>query len=199
MTAAVRTFGEDRTLDVLINCAGFESANRTVHPQFWYHGAGEDMMFLYRIMTVVCNLIDEQMFDSSLQLTSLIQGPLITYERFLPNLKRSALGKVVNIACACKKVPWFPFSNQCTEKVEVTDARDAQYRFAHAGLKSLSKLIAHDVRFRGDNIAVLCLDPGDAPFVYDRSNEAAIQALGDCVQDIYLEIEQATLADSETF
>ncbi|KAE8414596.1 hypothetical protein BDV36DRAFT_239007 [Aspergillus pseudocaelatus] len=71
IAAAAKAYGEDRPLDVLINCAGLE-----VYPASWEETTAEHMVNKFRVMTV---------------------GPFLATKYFLTSLKKSDAGKVINI------------------------------------------------------------------------------------------------------
>ena len=53
IAAATKTFGEDRTLDILVNCGGIG-----MDPKSWLDTSAEQMIYKYRVMTVVSFTIE---------------------------------------------------------------------------------------------------------------------------------------------
>ncbi|RSL46146.1 hypothetical protein CEP53_010433 [Fusarium sp. AF-6] len=71
IAAAAKTYGNDKPLDVLVNCGGVE-----MYPEKWLDTTAEALVYKYRVMTV---------------------GPFLSSKYFLPSLKKSEFGKIVNI------------------------------------------------------------------------------------------------------
>ena len=59
IAAAAKTLGQDQALDVLVNCAGVGMA-----PESWLETTAEQMIYKYRVMTVVCSPITAQASSS---------------------------------------------------------------------------------------------------------------------------------------
>jgi len=159
IAAAAKTFGEDRTLDVLVNCAGIE-----MDPESWLESSAELMIYKYRVMTV---------------------GPFLASKYFLPNLKNSELGKIVNITSEWASIG----ANDCGTYIS--------YRVPKTALNSLSVSIGIELKAAKENIAVLCIDPGDVPTKLSRW--AGDIKLEDSVRGMYDQIEKATIEDSGLF
>ncbi|OBT64480.1 hypothetical protein VE03_05374 [Pseudogymnoascus sp. 23342-1-I1] len=125
IAAAAMTYGEEKPLDVLINCAGIE-----VNPASWEGTTAENMIHKFRVMTV---------------------GPFLATKYFLPSLKKSVAGKVINITSF-----WASLSeNDFGEYIS--------YRTTKAALNMETVTIAHEMKARNLNITMLALDPGDVP------------------------------------
>ncbi|GIK02040.1 hypothetical protein Aspvir_006083 [Aspergillus viridinutans] len=71
IAAAAKSYGEEKPLDVLINCAGLP-----VRPASWEETTAEHMITKFRVMSV---------------------GPFLATKYFLPSLTKSLAGKVINI------------------------------------------------------------------------------------------------------
>lgn len=71
------------------------------------------------------------------------------------------------------------------------------YRVPKSALNALSISIAIELRAANDNIAVLCVDPGDVPTKLSRW--AGDIDLNDSVRGMYEQIEKATIEDTGLF
>ncbi|KAG2418472.1 hypothetical protein HFD88_001573 [Aspergillus terreus] len=145
IAAAAQRYGNDRPLDVLINCGGIE-----MYPENWLETTGEALVYKYRVMTV---------------------GPFLASKYFLPSLQKSE------------------FANDCGTHIS--------YRVPKSALNALSISIAIELRAAKENIAVLCVDPGDVPTKLSRW--AGEIDLNDSVRGMYEQIEKATIEDTGLF
>ncbi|PVH86610.1 short chain dehydrogenase [Cadophora sp. DSE1049] len=159
IAAAAKAFGGERTLDVLVNCGGIG-----MDPKSWLDTTAEQMIYKYRVMTV---------------------GPFLASKYFLPNLKKSKFGKIVNITSEWASIA----ADDC--------GTCASYRVPKTALNSLSVIIVIELKAAKENIAVLCIDPGDVPTKLSHW-EGDIK-LEDSVRGMYGQIEKPTIEDSGLF
>ncbi|KAM0430907.1 hypothetical protein ACHAPT_005541 [Fusarium lateritium] len=113
IAAAAQNYGNDRALDVLVNCGGIE-----MYPENWLETTAESLVYKYRVMTV-------------------------------------------------------------------------------SALNALSISVAIELRAAKENIAVLCVDPGNVPTKLSRW--AGDVDLNDSVRGMYEQIEKATIGDTGLF
>ncbi|KAJ5097317.1 short chain dehydrogenase [Penicillium angulare] len=159
IAAAADLYGPDKPLDLLINCGGIE-----MYPENWLDTTAESLIYKYRVMTV---------------------GPFLASKYFLPSLKKSEFGKIVNITSEWASVA----ANNCGTHIS--------YRVPKSALNALSISIAIELKAAQENIAVLCVDPGDVPTKLSRW--AGDIDLNDSVRGMYEQIEQATIEDTDIF
>jgi len=156
---AARTYGPEQRLDVLINCAGVE-----VYPSAWEETTAEHMLEKYRVMTL---------------------GPFLASKYFLPNLKLSDAGKIVNITSG-----WASISGN-------THGEYISYRVPKAGLNQLTVSMAHELRAARLNITTIALDPGNVPTKLSRwQGEVPAE---ESARGMYTVIEKTTIEDSGSF
>ncbi|EMR64067.1 putative short chain dehydrogenase protein [Eutypa lata UCREL1] len=112
-------------------------------------------------------------------------GPFLASKYFLPSLKKSDFSKIVNITSEWASIA----ANDCGTHIS--------YRVPKSALNALSISIAIELRAANDNIAVLCVDPGDVPTKLSRW--AGDIDLNDSVRGMYEQIEKATIEDTGLF
>ncbi|KFY25076.1 hypothetical protein V491_01905, partial [Pseudogymnoascus sp. VKM F-3775] len=71
IAAAAQSYGNDKALDVLVNCGGIE-----MYPERWLDTIAESLIYKYNVMTV---------------------GLFLASKYFLPSLKKSEFGTIVNL------------------------------------------------------------------------------------------------------
>ncbi|ATY65873.1 short chain dehydrogenase [Cordyceps militaris] len=125
---------------------------------------GHDRPLDYRVMTV---------------------GPFLASKYFLPSLRRSEFGKIVNITSEWASIA----ANDCGTHIS--------YRVPKSALNALSISVAIELRAAEENIAVLCVDPGDVPTKLSRW--AGDIDLNDSVRGMYEQIDKATIEDTGLF
>ncbi|KAL5317162.1 hypothetical protein ACEPPN_014257 [Leptodophora sp. 'Broadleaf-Isolate-01'] len=157
--AAAKTFGEDRTLDILVNCGGIG-----MDPKSWLDTSAEQMIYKYRVMTV---------------------GPFLASKYFHPNLKKSKFARIVNITSELASIA----ANDCGTYVS--------YRVPKTAFNSMSVVVGIELKAAKENIAVLCIDPGDVPT--KLSHWQGDIKTEDSVRGMYNQIEKATIEDSGLF
>ncbi|RSM15766.1 hypothetical protein CDV31_004867 [Fusarium ambrosium] len=159
IAAAAKTYGNDKPLDVLVNCGGVE-----MYPEKWLDTTAEALVYKYRVMTV---------------------GPFLSSKYFLPSLKKSEFGKIVNITSEWASIA----ANDCGTHIS--------YRVPKSALNALSISIAIELKEAKENIAVLLVDPGDVPTKLSRW--AGDIDLNDSVRGMFGQIEKATIEDTGLF
>ncbi|GES60664.1 short-chain dehydrogenase [Aspergillus terreus] len=152
IAAAAQKYGNDRPLDVLVNCGGIE-----MYPESWLETTAESLVYKYRVMTVVF------------------------FSHYPSTLQKSEFGKIVNITSEWASIA----------------GKQAHYRVPKSALNALSISIAIELRAAKENIAVLCVDPGDVPTKLSRW--AGDIDLNDSVRGMYEQIEKATIEDTGLF
>ncbi|KAF2457890.1 short chain dehydrogenase [Lineolata rhizophorae] len=117
---AANAYG-DEALDVLVNCGGI-----TDQPSDWLDNNADMAMEKFQVMAV---------------------GPYLTTRYFLPKLKKSPLGKIVNISS--------DFGS-----MTLNTGNHLTYRMAKAALNAQTVTLAHELRKAGEPVVVVAMNPG---------------------------------------
>ncbi|KAG8156730.1 hypothetical protein KVR01_013335 [Diaporthe batatas] len=112
-------------------------------------------------------------------------GPFLASKYFLPSLQRSEFAKIVNITSEWASIA----ANDCGTHIS--------YRVPKSALNALSISVSQELKTAKENIAVLCVDPGDVPTKLSRW-EGWIN-FDDSVRGMYEQIEKATINDTGLF
>ncbi|KAF2118335.1 hypothetical protein BDV96DRAFT_684981 [Lophiotrema nucula] len=97
-----------------------------MYPEKWLDTTADVLIYKYHIITV---------------------GPFLASKRFLPSLKKSNFGKIVNITSEWASIA----ANDCGTYIS--------YRVPKSALNALGTSVAMELRAAKENIAVLCVDP----------------------------------------
>ncbi|KAF4765370.1 hypothetical protein HAV15_003077 [Penicillium sp. str.  len=114
-----------------------------------------------------------------------VLGPFLASKYFLPSLKKSEFGNIVNITSEWASIA----ANDCGTHIS--------YRVPKSALNALSISVAIELKAAKENIAVLCIDPGDVPTKLSRW--AGDIDLNDSVHGMFEQIERATIEDTGLF
>ncbi|KAK2590911.1 hypothetical protein QQS21_011409 [Conoideocrella luteorostrata] len=112
-------------------------------------------------------------------------GPFLATKYFLPNLKKSDAGKVINISSLLASISENDFG------------QFVSYRTAKAALNMETVTIAHELKAKNLNITMLMLDPGDIPTRLTKwvGNTSMLSSVNGMVKII----EEATLDMSGSY
>ncbi|KAI1311974.1 NAD(P)-binding protein [Xylaria venustula] len=145
-------------LDVLVNCGGVN-----IHPESWTDHTADIINEEFRIMAT---------------------GPFLTSKHFLPALKKSKFGLIVNISSK---------NGSMTRNA----GRLLAYRMAKAALNAQTVTLSQEFKKAGENIAVISMNPG---FVSTRINNWKFEDdMDTCIAGLVRNIEGATMENSGQF
>lgn len=157
ISAAAQSYGSDKALDVLVNCAGLE-----MYPEKWTDTTAEALIEKYRVMTV---------------------GPFLASKYFLPSLQKSKFGKIVNITSEWASVA----DNDCGTHISYRVPKSALNALSvslHFELKAAKEKIAVLLVDPGDVPTKLSRWAGDIDLndsvrgMYDQIEKATLEDSG---------------------